>query len=157
MSQQASPPPMMPTNSALFRIMNGLMGLMLRSPFHGGMSKQLGLITVTGRKSGKKYTTPVGYLRIDEKHVHVFTHATKWWKNLRGGGPVTIRMQGKDYHGTGTAIEDPAIITEALYNYISHVPAAARPFGTRIVDGKPVREDVVAHAPLTIMVDITLD
>jgi deazaflavin-dependent oxidoreductase (nitroreductase family) len=157
MSQKTPPPPLMPTNSPLFRVMNSLMGLMLRSPFHGGMSKQLGLITVTGRKSGKKYTTPVGYLRIDDTHVHVFTHAAQWWKNLRGGGPVTIRMQGKDYHGTGTAVEDRAVITDALYNYISKVPGSARPFGTHIVDGKPVREDVVAHAPLTIMVDIILD
>ena len=156
MSQQP-PPPMTPTNSPLFKVMNGFMGLILRSPLHGTMSKQLGLITVTGRKSGKKYTTPIGYLRIGTDRVHVFTHAAQWWKNLRGGGPVTIRMAGKNYHGTGVAIEDPAAITEPLYNYISHVPGAARPFGTRIVDGKPVREDVVAHTPLTIMIDITLD
>jgi len=148
---------MMPTNSPMFKVMNGLMALMLRSPLHGAMSKQLGLITVTGRKSGRKYTTPIGYLRIGPTQVHVFTHATMWWKNLKGGGPVTIRMAGKDYHGVGTAVEDPTIIVDALYNYVGNVPNSARAFGTRIVDGKPMREDVVAHAPLTIMIDIKLD
>jgi len=156
MSQQP-PRAIEPRSSTMFKMMNGLMGLMLRSPFHGGMSKQLGLITVTGRKSGKRYTTPIGYVRVGETHVHVFTHAPAWWKNLRGGGPVTIRMAGKEYHGTGITIEDPAAIVDHFYSYLSQIPNAGRPFGVRFEDGKPVREDVEAQANNNVMIDITLN
>jgi len=137
--------------------MNGIMTLILRLPLFGGMSKQLGLITVTGRKSSKRYTTPVGYVRVGNNHVHVFTHAPSWWKNLRGGAPVTIRMAGKDYHGTAVVIEDHDAIMEDFYNYISQIPNASRPFGVRFVDAKPLRDDVIAQAKVNYMVDITLD
>ncbi len=43
--------------------LNKMMMWMLRSPFHGIVSKNIMLITVTGRKSGKKYTLPVSYVR----------------------------------------------------------------------------------------------
>ena len=43
-------------------IVNKTMKLILRSPMHGVVSKSMLLISFTGRKSGKTYTTPVGLL-----------------------------------------------------------------------------------------------
>ena len=43
-----------------------LMTLLLRSPLHGMLDKSTMLITVTGRKSGVPYTTPVNYIRSGE-------------------------------------------------------------------------------------------
>ena len=45
--------------------MNGydFVAWLLRSPFHGMLSNGMMLITVSGRKTGKKYTTPVDYTR----------------------------------------------------------------------------------------------
>lgn len=40
---------------------NDFMAWVLRSPFHGMLSNGMMLITVTGRKTGKTYITPVGY------------------------------------------------------------------------------------------------
>ena len=45
------------------RMMNKLPLFLLRSPLHGVMSKRVLLVTFTGRKSGKAYTTPVSYMR----------------------------------------------------------------------------------------------
>ena len=42
-------------------IFNPFMVWLLRSPLHKLASKNTLLITFTGRKSGKKYTTPVNY------------------------------------------------------------------------------------------------
>lgn len=55
----------------------------LRSPVHGVVSKTILLVTFTGHKSGKTYTTPVGYSQSDDQ-MYVFTHAA-WWKNLHSG------------------------------------------------------------------------
>lgn len=47
----------------LGKIYNPLMKWVLRSPLHGMVSKNFMLITFTGRRSGKVYTTPVNYVR----------------------------------------------------------------------------------------------
>jgi len=53
------------------------MKFVLRSPMHAMVSKSVLLITFTGRKSGKTYTTPVDYSQ-DGDQVYIFTHAN-WW------------------------------------------------------------------------------
>jgi len=45
----------------IIRVMNPLIITILHSPLHSMMSKATMLITFTGRKSGKQYTTPVSY------------------------------------------------------------------------------------------------
>ncbi len=68
----------------LSHLMNRVPQLLLRSPLHGLMSSRYLLITFTGRKSGKQYTTPVAYL--GEGDTIILTTDSPWWKNLRGGG-----------------------------------------------------------------------
>jgi hypothetical protein len=68
--------------------LNKVMSTVIRSPLHGMVSKSIMLITFTGRKSGKTYTTPISYTRNDDL-VTAFTHA-KWVRNLDGGAPVTL-------------------------------------------------------------------
>jgi hypothetical protein len=78
----------------LFLVANPLLKWLLRSPFHGRVSKMLALLTFTGRKSGKQFTTPVGYHRMDGQIV-VFTDSG-WWRNLTKGAPATLRLEGRD-------------------------------------------------------------
>ncbi len=42
---------------------NRLVALLLRSPAHPLLSRQLALITVTGRRTGREHTLPIGYKR----------------------------------------------------------------------------------------------
>ena len=59
--------------------------VILRTPLHGVMSRDLVSITFRGRKSGKAYTATANYLREDD--ALVVTTDGQWWKNLRGGRP----------------------------------------------------------------------
>ena len=100
-------------SQAMPPLLNKTMKFVLRSPMHRMVSKTLTLITFTGRKSGKTYTTPVSYYQKDDQ-VCIFTHAN-WWKNLQGGAPVTLRLRGKDIQGTADSIsEDKQAIANAL-------------------------------------------
>ena len=49
--------------------MNGVVDFVLRSRFHWLLSRGLTLITVTGRRSGRRYTIPVGYLETPDALV----------------------------------------------------------------------------------------
>ena len=83
------------------RTVNPLVRGLLRSPFHRVLSGRLALITVTGRRSGRTYTIPVGYRRSDGRVEIVagWPERKRWWRNLRGGAPVRIRLAGTEYGG----------------------------------------------------------
>lgn len=100
--KQTQNPPM---PAVMFKIMNPLMTLLLSSPFHNAVSKHLMLLTFTGLKSSKKFTTPVGYLQQGKK-ITLFTHST-WWKNVIGGAAVTMRLRGEKVNGIADVITDP--------------------------------------------------
>lgn len=92
-----------PTKTNLFRffvrLQNPLMLWLLRSPLHGIVSQKYLLITFTGRKSGKQYTTPVQYGRHNDTVWVLTSRDYIWWRNLRGGTAVTLQLRGKIVNG----------------------------------------------------------
>jgi deazaflavin-dependent oxidoreductase (nitroreductase family) len=103
--------------AVLNRTGNVLVGVVLRSPLHPLLSRKLALITVTGRRSGREYTFPVGYSRRGDRVTIIvgWPERKVWWRNLRGdGAPVRIRVRGSEHTGharargderTGVAVE----------------------------------------------------
>ena len=49
--------------------LNATMKFILKSPLHGMLSKTILVLTFTGQKSGKIYSTPVSYSRQDGEVV----------------------------------------------------------------------------------------
>lgn len=87
------------------RIGNSIVGLFLRSPFQGPLGGQLLLLTVTGRKTGRTYTTPVGYVRKGETITVLSQEGRTWWRNLLQPAPVIVRLRGKELAGMGQVTE----------------------------------------------------
>ena len=107
---------------------NQTMKFVLRSPLHGMVSKSILLITFTGRKSGKTYTTPVSYSQTGDQ-VRIFTHSN-WWKNLRSGAPVILRLRGRELKGLAeTVAEDKQAIADGLAAHLRKVTSDARYYG----------------------------
>jgi hypothetical protein len=149
MSQQESTA--MP--SWLNRVMSGL----LRSPLHGLVSRTIMLITFTGRKSGKVYTTPISYSRQGDQ-VTAFTRS-RWWRNLIGGAPVTLRIKNKELQGWATAeADDRQAIAEGLRDFLRSVRFDARVYQVNFdEDGQPNWEDVQRAADKVIMIRVKLN
>ena len=107
----APPPVRHEPPRGLFWLVNPIVKTLLRTPVGAGpMGDALALLTFTGRTTGKRYTTPVGYHRFEEEGdrvVYLFTGAP-WWKNLRGGAPVTLRIKGREIAGRAFARQDRA-------------------------------------------------
>jgi hypothetical protein len=80
---------------------NQLIRMLLLSPAHRIVSGQLALITVTGRRTGRQHTFPVGYKRDGERvTIAVGLPQRKlWWRNLRDGAPVRLRLAGDERTG----------------------------------------------------------
>jgi len=76
------------------------------------MSKRVMVLSFTGRKSGKRYSTPVSY-NWEGDHVIVVTFSP-WWKNFKEPAPVQMRIQGKNVSGTAVLVNDPVRIKQIL-------------------------------------------
>ncbi len=95
-----------PTRLRLVRtLVNAGVSTILRSSWHGMMSPRLLLITFTGRKSGKEFTTPIRYVQEGETLRMKILVEYLWWKNLVGEAKVRVLLRGQ--MRTGTAVVLP--------------------------------------------------
>jgi deazaflavin-dependent oxidoreductase (nitroreductase family) len=65
----------------------------LRSPWHRLRSDHLLLLTFTGRKSGKEFTTPLRYVQEGETLWLIIVYP--WWRNLLGEATVRVLLRGQ--------------------------------------------------------------
>lgn len=136
---------------------NSIMRWILRAPFHSLLSKNMLLITLTGRKSGKTYTIPINYIRDGDRFLTISYQQRTWWRNLRGGAPVTLQLQGREMSATGTAIEDSDEVATNLQAYLHASPQYARYFQIRLQpNGEPQSEDVVRAAQDKVIIQMDL-
>lgn len=109
--------------SLFYKIINPLFSGILRSRLHGLASNGFMLITFVGRKSGRIHTTPVRYVRSGEAILCFTSPEIPWWRNLRGGAEVTLRIKGESCKYLASAIEnDPLRIKAHLLDYFSVYP-----------------------------------
>lgn len=111
------------------KMMNKIPAAVLRSPLHPLMSKKYLLLSFTGWKSGKKYTTPMSYIR--EGDALLMTTDSPWWKNLRGGAPVTVRVEGHEHEGIGEAVTQHAEVVRVLGRLLDAQPGYGKYIGLK--------------------------
>ena len=136
---------------------NDFMAWILRSPLHGKLSNGIMLLTITGRKTGKKYTTPVGYY-VEGNYMWIITSRERtWWRNLQGGAKVDLLLKRKRITGFADVELDEKSVLARMPEYLDHIPQAAKQMKVRMDDGKPNQEDVAATAKDRLFVKIKLD
>jgi hypothetical protein len=155
-SEQSSPPTRRRPPRLLFKLLNPLFTLILRSPLHPILSRRLVLLTFTGRRSGKRYTLPIGYARVDD--ILLSGTEGRWKANLRGSVPVRVLLRGEDVGGVAEIIDDAAAMVEAYRDILAAAPGYGRALAVRVgADGQPLREDVArARAEGHVVVRIHL-
>ena len=130
---------------------------LLRSPLHGLFDKNMMLISYNGRKSDKAYTLPVNYVRQNSEVLVMSRRDRTWWRNLRGGAPVKILMQGQWLSGTAVAIEENEAVAEVLTQFLLAAPQVAGYLEIPLdAQGEPDQTAVVAAAADRMMVQIQL-
>jgi deazaflavin-dependent oxidoreductase (nitroreductase family) len=110
---------------------NPIMKRVLTSPVHWPLSRWFAVIEWTGRKSGKRYATPVAYLtRGSEAWV---TTGDRWWRNLTERPSVRIWLRGAAHEGLAKPVLD-----EAESVRLHATMFEAKPFFARLA-GLPAR------------------
>ena len=135
---------------------NDFMSWVLRSPLHGMLSDGIMLITVTGRKTGRTYTTPVGFYEAGGYLWVITSRDRSWWRNLQGGADVNLLLKRKPVNGFAETELDGKAVETRMFEYVQHVPQAAKPLGIRVENKAPNAEDIARTAKDRLFVKIKL-
>lgn len=141
----------------LFKFINVIVTLLLKSPVHGFFSDSLMVIYFTGRKTGKGFRTPVRYQRDADKVICFTSKETRWWPNVKAKPEVTLLIGGdmKKYHAE-VITDDLQRISPALAENIRLFPQDAPYHNVRLnKDRTPVAEDFEKALPETVLVELT--
>jgi len=135
---------------------NSFMTFMLRSPLHGVMSGSTMLVTVTGRKSGRLITTPVNYYQEGDTLWVISNRERTWWRNLKGGASLKLRLRGQELNGFGEVLLDEPAVAVQIGEYVRHLPISARALGVQVQAGQPDPADLARLAQERVMIRIKL-
>ena len=96
--------------SAVLKLVNPMLGFLLRTPLAGPARKQLMVLSFTGRKTGRPYTLPVSAHVIDND-LYALTGAS-WKQNFRGGAAAEVVYDGKSSAMRGELLRDRAVVSD---------------------------------------------
>ena len=160
MTTAAPTPPVRSTEppKSAIRYFNPVIRALLRSPLHPLLDAQgLMLLTFTGRRTGRRFTIPVGYHELADG-MWVLT-GSQWRFNLRGGAPVVVRLRGADRPGRGTLVDDPDEVARVHLATLERVGLkSARRVGLELRDPRmPTLDEMRAATREKAAVRIDLD
>jgi deazaflavin-dependent oxidoreductase (nitroreductase family) len=134
---------------------NDFVVALLRSPLHVFVSDTL-LITVVGRRTGRKITLPVNYYRDGDELWIVSTRTRAWWRNVRGGAEVGLRIRGRDWRGIADVVLEPQAVALGIGEYVRRLPQSARALGVRVQNAIANPEDTFRVAQERLFVKVRI-
>ena len=131
---------------------NFFMKVLLGSPIHGILSKNTLLISFTGRKTGKTYTTPVNYTQ-DENTIWITSNRDRvWWRNLEGGASVSLQLRGKKVRGQAEIFKDDKRVAQGLLAFLKPKPDYAKHFNIALEENGLLKAGDMLKAAVTRVV-----
>src|SRR5919199_3705683 len=106
--------------------MNKFPALLLRSPAPPHKQERFAH-HLHGAQERQKDTTPITYLRDGD--TVLMTTDNPWWKNLRGGALVTLRIRGREYIGVAEAVTNEAEVARVLQMMLKEYPGYGKYVG----------------------------
>lgn len=80
---------------------------LLRRGWLGSLGEEIMVITVAGRKTGRQYSTPIGFLR-DGETVIALSRGSNWYKNAVATGKATIEIKQQKMDVRVEAVKEQA-------------------------------------------------
>jgi hypothetical protein len=128
--KRSVPPP------TLVKMGNPLVRMLLGSPLHGMLDDSYLVLHLSGRKTGRRYDIPVGYVDMGGK-LTVVTVA-RWRVNLRGGVDVSVMLRGCLRPMHALLEENPASVAVSYQAMIDRIgwKKAQRQLGISLPGGR---------------------
>ncbi|SEE94343.1 nitroreductase/quinone reductase family protein [Ruania alba] len=119
---------------SVMKVVNLVPSLLLHLPLlHRVLSGRYLILEFTGRRSGRRFRTPVAYVR-DGSAVLMSTDSP-WWRNVASNPGVGLRLRGREVSGTASVIDDGHAARAHLAR-LSTIPGYAKAAGLERVGGQ---------------------
>lgn len=142
----------------LFLIINPTMKMLLSSPLHRVLSRSVMVILYNGRKSGRRLSTPVRYIRNGDTVFCLTAHETGWWPNFKQPHPAQLLLNRQWHPVTGQALwQGEPEIRQALLTMFAQYPQDAAYHNVRLANGQPDAADLDAAVQEAVLVTFRLD
>ena len=143
----------------VLRALNPVVGFLLRSPLHRLLSRDVLLLRYRGRRSGRAFRTPLSYVEHDGA-LFCFTRsgASHWWRNLRGGAEIEIRIRGRVCPAVAVVLPSGSDTARVpLRRFLTRNPrTAVQLYGVPVAGDGSVDERAFEHA-LASAVSVRID
>ena len=117
MTSSTAPTARAPQVPAFAKAMMQFQAFLLRRNWMGKLGDEIMVLTVTGRKSGKTYSTPIGYLLDPEVKtaagqltIIALTGgaggASNWYRNVLRTPEARLEIKGRALRARGTPVQD---------------------------------------------------
>ena len=138
--------------------LNGMMSVLLRTPgLQNWIGESIAIITFTGRRTGKSYSTPVTYYREGDTVIVLSKKFRTWWRNFLEEPQVELRLKGRTFPGRAhVGIGDEADL-RALVTFLENRRMDAKAYGVTLTREGRIRQDQArAILPQIVIIRITL-
>lgn len=145
--------------SLLYATLNPPMRALLRSPIHGVASKHLCILSYRGRRSGRKFETPLSFMREGNLVRLLSSRETRWWLNFKDEAvDVEVEIARETFKGKALSIlEDGDRLRNGVRTFLTEVPRDAVVYGIKLDgDRKPRESDIETAAGHVVLVEIEL-
>jgi F420H(2)-dependent quinone reductase len=146
-----------------YSALNVPMRALLRSPLHGLASRNLCILSYAGRKSGRRFDTPLSYVREGSTIWLLTSRDTRWWTNFLpgagAGAPVEVLAGGRSLRGRARTIQhEPARLRESVRRFLIALPRDAVVYKIGLDrERRPVEADLEKALARLVMVEVTLE
>ena len=125
---------------AVLKFVNPVLVALLRSGGHRLASKNLMVLTVTGRRSGRSYTVPV--TRHEQPDGTLVVSAAGGWRhNLQEGADVRVTLDGRERAARVRLEEDPVRAAEGFKGLLER--SGTRAVGVKVnVEHPPTPDEI---------------
>lgn len=106
MTEQTTAPRIPAFAKALMRFQ----AFLLRRNWMGALGDEIMVITVAGRRTGRAYSTPIGYLRDGDSLIALTNAAnpSNWYRNALHQPEVMLNIRGRDLRAHAEPVRDEA-------------------------------------------------
>lgn len=150
-----------------YQALNVPMRVLLRSPVHGIASSNLCVLLYTGRKSGRRYETPLSYVRDGGRVLLLTSRDTGWWTNFVPrandagwrGEPVEVLAAGEILRGRAQTIHrDREHLRAGVRHFLTKLPRDARVYGIGLdAERRPKETEIGRELERLVMVEVALE
>jgi len=139
----------------LFRIVNMVMIMLLRSPLHAMFDSSILAIRYTGIKTGRRLSVPARYVRRGDVYLLVTSRQGKWWPNFVDGLAAQVLIAGDWRAAQIEAFPDaPEFAAEIMRELWSRHPADAAYMNVKMRDGVPDSEDFETAVRFAVVIRV---